>query len=237
VCISNAVAEFHTGLVPPGLRKRASSRIQVVPDGIDVDQFSGFRQAGSDDELTEGPVVVLAYGRMARWKGYDVLIDAAGRAVSQGADLRLVIAGGAATEDDDVYLTELREAAADRDLDVEFVGPCRDVRPLLDSAHIAVLPSVRPEPFGRVVLEAMAAGLPVIATTPGGPAEVIDDRVTGRLVPGGSAEALADALSELVAQPRQRRRLGEAAARSVRDRFGTERTSMQVDEIYQELLG
>ena len=98
----------------------------------------------------------------------------------------------------------------------------------------AVLPSLFPEPFGTVVVEAMSQGKAVIGTTPGGHADMIVDRETGLLVPAGDVAALADAMRSLISDPDFRKRLGEAA-RERAQIFTAERTIPRIEQLYEQL--
>jgi glycosyltransferase involved in cell wall biosynthesis len=100
---------------------------------------------------------------------------------------------------------------------VEFLGFVDNVSDVLVGIDCLVHASVIPEPFGQVVVEGMAAGLPVIASAEGGPAEVITDGVDGLLCPPGDSHALAELLQRLASDPEDRHRLGEAGRRRARD--------------------
>jgi glycosyltransferase involved in cell wall biosynthesis len=118
---------------------------------------------------------------------------------------------------------------------VEFPGFVEDVAAQLETFDILVHASLIPEPFGQVVIEGMAAGLPVIAPRAGGPAEVIEDRVTGVLYSMGDAGALADALRDLAGRPALRERLGKAARMKAAE-FAPEIVAAQVAEVYRSVL-
>jgi mannosyltransferase len=98
------------------------------------------------------------------------------------------------------------------------------------------LPSVRPEPFGLALLDAMAHGIACIATDAGGPRDIIRDGETGLLVQPGNAMALADAIEQLHADNELRAQLGRAAASHVRERFSIDATARRIGEVYEELL-
>ena len=100
-----------------------------------------------------------------------------------------------------------------------------------------MLPATRAEGLGGVLLEAMAARVPVLSTRAGGTAEVVDDEETGLLVPPQQPAALARALARLLGDPQLRRRLGAAGRRAVEQRFGADSMARQVERIYAELLG
>jgi len=162
--------------------------------------------------------VVLCVGRVNRWKGQDLLLAALAELHREGVPFVCRLVGGAFPGDEHL-LDELREQAARSGIEhlVEFVGEVDDPVDLFASADVVAVPSKIPEPFGKVVVEAMALGRPVIATSPGGPAEVIRSGVDGLLVPSGDLAALTAALRQLLRDPAYAARLGEAAAQRARD--------------------
>jgi glycosyltransferase involved in cell wall biosynthesis len=108
-----------------------------------------------------------------------------------------------------------------------------DVHRALD---ILVLASIEPEPFGLVVLEAMASGKPVIATKHGGPLEIIEDGRSGDLVPPGDAAALARAIEALIHDPARRARVGALARERVMAHYTAEQYVAGVQAVYRELV-
>jgi glycosyltransferase involved in cell wall biosynthesis len=173
--------------------------------------------------------------RLARWKGLDVLLDAAEilNASGEAADVEFVIAGSTFHEDA-VYGEQLASRIATRIPNARLVGHVSDVSSMLVRSDVLVLMSVAPEPFGQVVVQGMAAGLVVIATSHGGPAEVIADGVDGYLIPPGSAEELVALLRTLRHDPTRARDLREAARRKAQD-FRDDATVMMFDEAVRRL--
>jgi glycosyltransferase involved in cell wall biosynthesis len=159
--------------------------------------------------------LVGVFGRLARWKGQHIAIEA----LRQLPDVELVLVG-APLFGEESYEHALRQQAAaagvaDR---VHFLGFRSDVAAVMKGVDIIVHCSVAPEPFGRVVVEGMLANRPVVAADAGGVSEIIDNGVQGILVPPGNAEALADALAKLIADPAMRERLAAAGrARALAD--------------------
>jgi len=182
-----------------------------------------------------GPVV--AVGRINDWKGQDVLVEAVAVLRERGVRVPVEIAGDALPEQRHLE-DALRALAAERGVrdDVRLLGYVDDVPSLLARASIFVLPSKRPEPFGLALLDAMAHGLPCIATDAGGPRDMIDHGRTGLLTPMGDPVALADAIERLWNDPDLRARLGAAAAADVRARFSIERTAADVVSVYEAAL-
>jgi glycosyltransferase involved in cell wall biosynthesis len=101
---------------------------------------------------------------------------------------------------------------------------------------IFVLPSILPEPFGLVVIEAMASGKPVVATAPGGPSETVVDGETGFLVPPSDASAMVQALEVLLADPQRRVSMGDAGRRRACEMFSLPRYVTEFEELYDAVL-
>jgi glycosyltransferase involved in cell wall biosynthesis len=175
-------------------------------------------------------------GRLAHWKGQHVFLSAFARAFP-GGDAQAIVVGGALFDDGD-YETDLEELAHRLDLDgrVEFRGQVDDVSSVLAELDVMVHASVAPEPFGRVIVEAMAAGVPVIASRGGGVSELIDHEVDGLLVPPGDIDALARAMVGLERSCDLRGRLAEAGLVKAR-RFTAQPVVDQVVDLYDRVLG
>jgi len=106
----------------------------------------------------------------------------------------------------------------------------------MKAVDIVVHTSIAPEPFGRVIVEGMLARRPVIATAAGGALEIIDDEHTGRLVPPGDPDVLAEAVTHLLKRPEEARQMGRAGHAVARERFSTESMLTAIDHHLQEIL-
>lgn len=159
-------------------------------------------------------VRIVMVGRLTPWKGQDVLLRALARMRYRPAAVHLV--GGTFFGEED-YRAELERTAAALGLPVEFTGHTDDPAAYFAQADIAVHCSVLAEPFGQVVVEAMAAGCAVVAAAAGGPTEIIRPQVDGVLTAPGDPDALAAALDRLVGDPAERARLGAAARERARE--------------------
>ena len=157
-----------------------------------------------------GDAVLLQASRMEPWKGHRLLLDALGT-MRDVAGWTCWIAGGARRPHERRHEAEMRARAAALGIGarVRFLGERDDVPALMRAADVLCQPNLGPEPFGIAFVEAMHAGLPVVATALGGAREVVD-RATGVLVPPDDAGALSHALRALVADPARRARLGAA---------------------------
>lgn len=166
-----------------------------------------------DISLDRQPIIV-AVGRLAHQKGFDLLLHAFARIASEFNDWNLIIIGEGRER---ARLMNLRDdlRLVER---VTFAGQLEDVEVWMARAGLVVQPS-RFEGFPNVVLESMGMGAPVISSNcPSGPADLIQDGINGRLVPVGDVDSLYGAMAELIAQPALRERLGYEA-RKVRERF------------------
>ncbi len=212
VAPSAAMARF---LVRHGFPDR---RVEVIPYGIEPEDVT--RRAA-----TSGPLVVGTAANLEYWKGVDVLIEAAALA---DAPVRLEIFGRGSLR------PELERLAADRSVDARFNGFEPDVRSKLPSLDVFALPS-RGDNLPVSILEAMAAGLPVVATRVGGIPELVDDGETGFLVDADDAPGLAAALDRLAADPDERRRLGGRGAERARAEFSADGVAARMLSLYERV--
>ncbi|MFM8303853.1 MAG: glycosyltransferase [Actinomycetota bacterium] len=204
-----------------------SARVTVVPD---VAPTKEGRWPPAPRPFTVGLV-----GRLAPWKGQDLFLRAFAVAFPTG-DARARIVGAALFGEDD-WAARLPALAAELGIAdrVDFVGFTDDVRSEYARIDVLVHASTVPEPFGQVVVEAMAAGVPVVAANAGGPAEVVTAGVDGILYPMGDVNALASALRSLADDLALRRSLAAAGQRRAED-FTAERIAPQVMQVYRRVL-
>jgi glycosyltransferase involved in cell wall biosynthesis len=170
------------------------------------------------------PPVVGATGRFVAKKGFEVFIAALGRLRARGVGFRAVLAG------DGPERAALVQLAADRGLQdvLTFPGWVNDKAEFFAGIDLFCMPSHH-EPFGIVLIEAMAQATPVVATASEGPSEIIHDGLDGILVPRGDADRLTQALGELIDDPERAARLGVNAYRHARDTFDLPRVGAQID--------
>jgi len=213
VCVSDDVrAQCVTEGIGP-------SRLVTVLNGIDVSRF-GFR--GPDPG---GPVVAVA--RLSPEKDIANLVRATAIGAPRAPGLRVEVAGGGPC------LEELQQLAADLGVAdrIVFLGEVRDIPSLLARARLFVLPS-RSEGIPLTVLEAMACGLPVVATRVGGLPEVVEDEVTGLLVPAADPTALAGAMIEIWGDPKRGDQMGRAGRQRAEECFGVGRMVAEYEALY-----
>lgn len=200
----------------------------VVPEVIDRPRQE--QEPPPNDRLQVGMV-----GRLAPWKGQHVFLEAFADAFPD-SDAGAAVLIGSAMFGEGAYERRLADLCSELGLAgrVDMRGFRENIWHELACLDILVHASVTPEPFGQVVLEGMAAGLPVIATNGGGPAEFVEDGVTGLLVPPGDPAALATALRRLAEDPELRRRLGMNGREKAKE-FAPERVARDVMRVYRSV--
>jgi glycosyltransferase involved in cell wall biosynthesis len=190
-------------------------------------------QRPRDPQRPPDRTVVAVVGRLTPWKGQDVLLQAAAGLRVRPA--RILIVGGTFF-DEEPYREELERLADQLDLPVTFTGHVDDPVEHLRRADVLVHCSVLAEPFGQVVVEGMAAGCAVIASGPGGPAEIVEPGVSGLLVDGGDRQQLTAALDQLIGDRELRERLAHGG--TVRaERFKVSDAARDVAAFLGQLVG
>ena len=203
------------------------SSIAVIPNGIDAAAFTGNRLTTPQGANLR----VITVANLRPEKSHETLIAAAAGLAADFPDVQFQIVG------DGPRRAELEALVRARNLQrtVVFLGHREDVPDLLGAADAFVLPS-RSEAFPNGAIEAMAAGLPVVASAVGGLLDLIEPDRTGLLVPPENAGALAAALRRLFTEPGLAGRLGESGQRHVRQRYSFERMVASFEELYSGAL-
>jgi len=213
-------------------------KLIVIHNGVELSAPVAVenQRAAMRKRLHAGPdtVVLVAVGRVEPLKGTEVLLEALSRLSKECRDSRLVLVGPV----DPLYRAGLENLAEQRHLSsrIEFAGYQVSVDPWIASADLIVHPSLY-EAFPRVILEAMAASKPVVATRVGGVAEAVVDEETGLLVQAENVDALAAALERCILDPSLRERLGKAGRHRVEALFGAEQHARRVEGEYHQLVG
>lgn len=233
VFVSTATME-HMCALSPNVRAKAL----VIHNGIDVARVLDAQPGVVRAECgwAAGQVVVGMVGRINWWKGQGALLDAAVRLSPRHDGVRFLMVGGVYDQDDSIR-RQLVERIAQHGLEasVAILDFRSDVGNVLADMDVFVLPSTEPDPFPTVVLEAMAAGKPVVGFRHGGVCEMVDDGVTGLLCEPGDPGALAAAIERLVAEPSLRRSMGEAGRRRLQSLFTREAFVARFSALYCEL--
>jgi glycosyltransferase involved in cell wall biosynthesis len=221
--VSNAVRRV---LIASGV---PSPRVQTIYSGIDLCRFDNVPQAPA--LFPAGTRVVGTVGHLAGHKGHQYLLEAAVPLLRAEPNMGLVIAGDGELRP---ALEALARALGIRDR-VCFTGFRRDILALMQQFEVFMHTSYL-EGLGTAVLDAMALRKPVVATRAGGIPEVVQDGVTGLLVPPCDPEALAKAVLHVLHHPAQGRALGEAGRKRVEQGFTAERMAAMTLHVYQRLL-
>jgi glycosyltransferase involved in cell wall biosynthesis len=212
------------GTLPP------LKRSWVIPSPIDVQPTTR--------TSTSGPLRFAILGRIAPWKGQDVFLRAFAKAFTDGDQLAQVIGAPLFGAKEAAYAQRLVVLANDLGLRdrVLFTGFADNIAEALRDTDVLVHASVLPEPFGQVIAEGMALGIPIVAAAAGGPAEIIEDRVNGILYPPGDHDALASALQELASDRSLRERVSAASADRA-EQFSAPEIAKSVMAVYESFAG
>jgi glycosyltransferase involved in cell wall biosynthesis len=217
--------------------------IDIIPCGTDIESFGSVSRSEARLRLgiPRSSLVVLYVGRFDRRKGIETLVRAIGRSIFPGlADIRLILAGGSRPGQSDGIERERIEGIVDelglRDF-TTFPGQIdRETLPYyFGAANVCVVPS-HYEPFGLVAIEAMAAGVPVVASDVGGLKYTVVPEKTGLLCPPQDDAAFAEAIDRILSRPTWERKLGKAARERVKTKFGWDEVGRQLTELYNDLI-
>jgi glycosyltransferase involved in cell wall biosynthesis len=224
IAVSPSVADYLGGLGVP------SKRLHVVPNGVPTRLWSADR-SGLSGECTLGFVALLRPR-----KGLETLLEAAAQLRARGLAVRLRIVGRFETSD---YEREIRQHAEQLGLAtaIDWRGFQQRVDAELDRMDLLIFPSILPEGMPMVLLEAMAAGVPIVASRVSGITDVVHDRENALLFSPGDAAALADAVNELIGNPALQERLRRTAFCRQREGYSDSSMAVSVAKIYQEVLG
>jgi glycosyltransferase involved in cell wall biosynthesis len=214
-----------------------ADKVVTIPNGIECDvapNLDAVRELRESLRLESAYPVILTVSHVRRIKGIDVLLQAMAQ-VKRSYPQALLLIAGATNEPE--YLSELQALVETLGLtlNVRFLGKSNRVRELLQLCHLFCLLS-RSEGMSNALLEAMASGVPCVATAVGGTPEVIDDGHTGYLVPSEDPVAAAGRILRLLENPEAATRMGEAARVVVKHRFSAQRMIDDLVQSYEGLL-
>jgi glycosyltransferase involved in cell wall biosynthesis len=245
VANSRYTADSVTALAP-------RARPEVVYNPVDLERFDptrievGHARARLREELGDAAARRVQLGVVAQispWKGQDTAIEALRLLVQEGVDAQLLLIGsavfvdGATRFDNEAYLARLRASVTAAGLDdrVAWLGEREDVPELMRALDVLLLPS-REEPFGRALIEAMALGVPVLATNVGGPPEIVREGREGYLLAPGDPGAWARAARAIAEHPDLAAQMGRAGRARVEQLFTAERHAEAMAAVYQRAL-
>jgi L-malate glycosyltransferase len=242
-CIVVNAEAVRRWLIDEGYQRK---KIVVIRNGVDLSKFEkkgDGRRVRQELGVPPGAPIVAVISRLHELKGLDDFVEAAALVAARHREARFLIIGGrlskkdGATVTDDTYSNSLARLAgrlgiADR---LVFTGFRLDVADLLREVAVSVLPSLS-EGLSNVLLESMAAGVPVVTTRVGGNAEAVVDGETGFVVPARDPGAIARAIGALLDDPGLVRRMGQAGSRRIVEHFSLEGMARATERLYRSLL-
>ena len=225
IAVSEAARDYVASYFP--------GEYKIIPNGIAVERFSS-PDVQPIERFNDGRPNILFLGRLEKRKGFKHLLEAFEILKARVPEARLIVAGAFDKEAKEPYVRYVREHGI---RDVRFVGyVSSEVLPrYYRTCTVYCAPSTGSESFGIVLLEAMAAGRPVVATNIPGYRSVLQDGVQGLLVPPEDEKALATALERILLKPEMGRAMGEAGVRRAQE-FNWGTVTTQVVDFYHELL-
>lgn len=233
IAISGSVAEATRAFGAP------AHKVVTIPNPVTVETYVSARSRRDEVRARHGlephHVVAGVFGRVTPWKGQLEFLEAMRTIIPGCPDLRLLVVGDESDSADKSYRDKLLALVNGPELSgrVVLAGFQRDVAAHYAACDIVVHCSRSREPFGRVVIEGMAVGNPVVAIAEGGPLDIIEDGVDGVLVPPRDDARLAGAVRALYLDPAMRTRIGEAALASVRAKFTSQAIARRVHREFE----
>jgi len=208
------------------------NKIRLIPRGVNLEEFK-LRQASADPKKSE--IVVGMIGRLTSIKGHPLFLKAMAGVTRVFPNVKIQIIGDAPKPQ---YKEELSMLTRRLGLShcVEFLGTRYDIPELLSQMSVLVVPSVGEEAFGRVVIEAGACGVPVVATRIGGLVDIIEHEKEGLLAPPDDPRILAEAIIRLLKDRALAKRYASALRQKVEKEFSSELMFQKTLEVYQEAL-
>lgn len=235
IAISEAVDQELLTMIPSMKR----GRMRLIRNGVDLDRFKpgGSVEARRELGLPETGVVVGMIAHLVPWKRHDAFIEMAGVVAKELPEAHFVVVGRDLFGEHRGLSRELREKSESLGLGDRFkwVDDCDKIERILPGFTLLVHPA-RYEPFGRVVCEALACEVAVVAAESGGPANMLEHGKSGLLVPDGEAEGLAQAVVELIRDEEKRVRLARAGRAMVEEQYSVKRVVRELVQEYRATL-
>lgn len=224
IAVSEAAREFACRMFPGDYR--------IIPNGVDLNRFGQIYLPERGD--SHRPLTILFVGRLDKRKGFPTLLEAFLKLKPAYPHARLQVVGPFTPKESEYYqkIAQARQVTG-----IDFVGYVSPEKlpTFYHQADIFCAPSIGFESFGIVLLEAMAAGLPIVASNIAGYRMVLTDGQEGWLTPPGDPEALAQSLGRLLDQPRLRQTMGQQG-RLTASRYGWHRLADEILEVYRETI-
>ncbi|MBD3181531.1 glycosyltransferase [Candidatus Poribacteria bacterium] len=237
IAISDSVREV---LIKSGIDNK---RVYRIYNGVDLSLFKNLKRTLRREYSVSGYLVGIV-GQMnptSQWKGQREFLHAAAEILKSRSDVHFVLIGGdntpVSSPEHGSYIKELKELSRQLNIDEKtiFTGFRKDIPNVMASLDILVSASWA-EPFGRVIIEAMAAGCPVIATKAGGAPEIVCDNITGKLVPPKNPRAIANGVLEILQDAELMRNMSYAGQKRARDKFSIDKNVREIQKVYQHIF-
>ena len=223
-----------TAAIAAGVR---AEKIQVVYNGFNLKIYQALNASATQirQQLDlENCFVVGHFSRLSPWKGQHILIDT----LKQCPDEVVAVFVGDALFGEQAYVEQLQHQVKQLGLQhrIRFLGFRSDIPQLMASCDLVAHTSIAPEPFGRVIVEAMLCGTPVVAASEGGAMELVEPDKTGWLSPPGDSEKLAAIINRCREQPEQARELAHHAQLQASQRFELSTINQQIDKLLHQVV-
>lgn len=227
ICISQAVAQLFS----------AKAKLSVLYNPLDERFFATPRQTSAPVWRQAAKYVVASAGRINPRKDFITYLKAAALVCRQRRDVLFLVVGEAVDQAEAGYLAQLHALVATEQISsqVIFTGHLDDMSQLYPHLDIFCLTSIS-EGFGRVLAEAQAMGVALIGTAVGGITEIIEDRISGRLVPVGDATGLSQAILQFLDDPATMQRLAQAGKNRALQRYRQKPHVVQIEKIYESVM-
>ena len=216
--------------------KYITHKCEVLYNQVDIDWASSGNPIRKQLGIDEKDVVIGTIAQICHRKGSDIFVEVAKRCLTTHDNLTFLLIGPDGSGEVD-FANKLREISSQAEYKgrIKFIGSRSDIPNLLASMDIFMLPT-RSEPFGIVIIEAMAAGLPVIASKTGGIPEIITNNTIGRTVNKIETDAFYNELQNILNMPDIRNSIGKKGKSSILGRFDTKTISVTINKIYSNLI-
>jgi len=231
ITVSDYIASFFSG---------SRAKVRTIYNGIEISKFlknkDSRKKIRNEFKIAENAILIGMVAALTPTKGHKDFIKAAALVKKILPNAEFLAVGGPILEKQ-LSINDLKQYARQVGADnVLFAGNREDVADIYSALDYFVLPS-HIEPFGRVIIEAMASKVPVIATKCGGPEEIITDRKNGLLIPVKSPDAIAEKIVELAENPGLARGLVDSAFKTVNEKFDISCYVNNVERVYRDFLG
>ena len=236
ICISKAVEDH--------LHVNNLLNTCIIYNAIDVESFR--KQARKSPYLIKRELRVVTcrpligmVGNFQAWKGQHVVVDAVRILKRKYPNILCLLIGSVSrVPEDKRYYERIKRLIQENGLEknIRLTGYRSDIADLMNSLDILIHSSIRPEPFGRVIIEGMSLMKPVIATNMGGPAEIIDNGVSGLLIRPDDSTMLAESIDKILCDSELREMLGYRGLRRVQEKFSLKTFSRKINELYIKLM-